>query len=393
MMQRTRVVTVAGDANREASVAGDLSRNPRFELVLRCLDRSELLAAVRGARIDLVLVVGAPAWLDQQVVAEARERSSRIVGFASDPLEAEVFRRLAVQIADPGLELEPLLDTEPQPGPMASSYSDRGRVVTVWGPKGAPGRTTVAIELACEIAKREPRTALVDADTYGGDISQMLAVIEEMPTIVWAAQVASQDRLDEATLLSSLRRTGADGPVLLPGLNRPELWSDISTFGAARLMDVFATSFAFTILDVGFGIELEERLQVDRDRLARQMIGISDHTVAVCRADPVGVKTFLWSMERLKEIKDLDEILIVANRVTPGEADEVGYVLKKHLGKRPLVYLPDRQGETRAALDQGISIGELKQSGEISGAVRDVAAALGAKIPPRGLLTRLAGRA
>lgn len=393
MMQTTRLITVAGNVDRETSIAEELSRDHRAELVLRCLERSELLAAVRGARIDLVVFVGVPAWLDAHAVAEATERCSRIVGIASDPLEAEAFRALGVPLSEPGVHIGQLLSTGaevPITEPVVPRES--GRVVAVWGPKGAPGRTTVAVELACEIAKNENRTALIDGDTYGGDIAQMLAVVEEMPTIVWAAQAAAEDRLDEATLVTMLRRAGSQGPVLLPGTNRAELWTDISTYGWARLLDVFSASFSFTVIDVGFGVEMDDRLQFDRDRLSRQTIAAADHVVAICRADPVGIKTFLWSIERLKAITELDEVLVVANRVASGEADEIGYVLKKHLGKRPAVYLPDRPGEARLALDRGIPIGDLKPWGDISVAVRDLAASVGAKVPARGILTRLGGR-
>ena len=42
-----------------------------------------------------------------------------------------------------------------------------GTVVAVWGPTGAPGRTTVAITLADELARLGHETLLVDADVYG----------------------------------------------------------------------------------------------------------------------------------------------------------------------------------------------------------------------------------
>ena len=393
MMHKTRVVTVAGNVDAETTVAEQLARHPQAELVLRCLERTELLAAVRGARVDVVLVVGVPAWLDPHVVSEAAGAAARVVGFASDPLEAEAFRRLGIGLSDPEADLtDVLLPIEAADPPPVRHRERSGRLIAVWGPKGAPGRSTVAVETAAEIAATEPLTALVDADTYGGDISQMLAVVEELPTIVWAAQAASDGRLDEAAVTGVLRRAGETGPVLLPGINRAELWTDITGFGWSRLLEVFEALFAYTVVDVGFGIESDERVQFDRDRLARQTIMQSDRVVAVCRADPVGIKTFLWSFERLKEICDLDQVYIVANRVAPGDEDEIGYVLKKHLGKRPVVYLPDRSGDARSALDRGVPMRDLKPSGEVSCAIRDLASALGAHVPARGLLTRLAGR-
>ena len=394
-MGSVRLVTVAGNVDREVSIAEKVTRDPRCELVLRCLDRAELLASIRGARLDLIVVVGAPQWLDLPVMAEIAERSLRVVGLADDPLEAEALRRLGIPLAPPKMSLDDIVGEEriPEPEPIAHEVAaSRGRVIAVWGPKGAPGRSTVASELASEMAAVDARTALVDGDTYGGDLAQMLAVVEELPTIVWAAQAASEDRLDETALSAMLRRAGAGGPVLLPGINRSELWTDITKYGWSRLLETLESCFTFTVVDVGFGLEFDERLQHDRDRLARHTVVSADHVVAVCRADPVGIKTFLWSYERLRELREPDDVFVVVNRVSPGDVDEVRYVLKKHLGKKPIVCLPERRSDARAAIERGVTIREVRPAGEFTSGMRDLASALGARVAPKGLLTRLGGR-
>ena len=383
-----RVVTVAGDAQGESRLAEEIGRDPGLELVLRCLDRSELLAAIRGASIDVIAFVGAPAWLDAQTISEAGAHEVRMVGIARDPLEAETLRRLQVTLLPPGAGASalsaPVMDEGAPSGPL-----ERGDLIAVWGPKGAPGRTTVAVELAFEIAGYDGRTLLVDADTYGGDISQMLAVVDEVPTIVWAANAAAHDRLDEASLFSSLRRVGDQGPVFLAGIHRSELWADISAYGWDRLLDVLSSVFPFTVIDAGFGIELDERVQHDRDRLTRRTIAQADHVVAVCRADPVGIKTFLWSMQQMKELRSLEDVIVVANRVASGEADEVRYILCKHLGKRPIVMVPDAPAETRRAVAAGLSIREKKSDAVIVTRIRELSAALGIGRPRSRLLTRV----
>ena len=47
-MQTLRVVTLAGDSEREADVAALFAGEPNVELFMRCVDRVELLATMRG---------------------------------------------------------------------------------------------------------------------------------------------------------------------------------------------------------------------------------------------------------------------------------------------------------------------------------------------------------
>ena len=392
-MNEIRVITAAGNIDREAATAQELSRMSGIELVLRCLERAEFLAAVRGGRIDVAVIVGAPPWLDRFVLSECDEHSTRAIGIAIDPLEAESLRGMQVELALPDASLEEVLrPSAPDPVVQLPIEAPTGRLVAVWGPKGSPGRSTVAAELAAQISKTEPRTILIDADTYGGDLAQMFAVVEEMPTIVWAAQAAGEDRLDEDTIANVLRRTSAAGPVLLPGINRAELWTDISKFGWSRLIEFMTRTFAYSIVDVGFGVEFDDRAQQDRDRLARQTISLASHVVAVCKGDPVGIKSFLWAIERLKEIREMEDILVVVNKVLPGEVDEIKYLLRRHLGKRPIAFLPFRPNDARRALDRGIPIGAVRPNGDVNSAIRDLAGAIGAAVPARGLLVRLGGR-
>jgi Mrp family chromosome partitioning ATPase len=48
---------------------------------------------------------------------------------------------------------------------------ERRIVAAVWGPKGGPGRTTIAVNLAFEAAATGGEVLLVDADTYGGAVA------------------------------------------------------------------------------------------------------------------------------------------------------------------------------------------------------------------------------
>jgi MinD-like ATPase involved in chromosome partitioning or flagellar assembly len=266
----------------------------------------------------------------------------------------------------------------------------------VWGPKGSPGRSTTALELAFELARSESSTLLVDADTYGGDLLQMLGIVEEVPTILWAARLAARRELDSARLMLELRRAGT-GPVLLPGIPRPQLWADISEFGWRSLLDVARSSFRSTVCDLGFSLESDHQAGApagpERNLVTVETLRAADHVIAVCRADATGIKAFLWAFEELRQLVPVERVTIVANRVHPGDEREVGDLLKSHAGKRPSAYVPNRPADVRRALAAGESVGDAVPGSDIRTAIRGVAAAVGGAVRPTGFLSRLGGRA
>jgi MinD-like ATPase involved in chromosome partitioning or flagellar assembly len=392
------VVTVAGDPDAEARIATALARRHDAEVVLRCVDRVELLAAIRGASPDLVVAVGAATWLDRQSCDEAVAARIPMVGLSCRPSDADALARLGILVLPVTSDLDRVLAVRSSggalpkaPADLAESVDRGGRVVSVWGPKGAPGRSTIAVELAAELAYASGSTALVDADTYGGDLAQMLGVVEELPTIVWACRTAGDDRGD---LTSGLRRAGSRGPVLVPGITRSDLWRDVGESGWRRLVERLRAAFDHTIVDVGFCLEDDPSPlgTGGRNAVARSALRESDHVVAVCRSDPVGLKTFLWAYAGLTELVDADRIVVCANRVASGDEASVADVLRRHAGKRPAAYLPDDPATVRAAAAKSLPVRDVSPSSALSRGVRGLAASLGGKVAPSGVFARLAGR-
>ena len=135
------------------------------------------------------------------------------------------------------LDIEPwrladALAAPPQPKPAEPSAPRHPRVVAVWGPAGAPGRTTVAIELAVELARGGRRAALVDADTHAPSIALQLGLADEGPGFAAACRTAQLGGLDAHELARISTPLGRSGVDVLTGLNRPSRWPELS---AARV--------------------------------------------------------------------------------------------------------------------------------------------------------------
>lgn len=396
---RLRIVTIAGDASLEAQLAGALSRRDDVDLLFRCVDRVELLASMRSDPVDVLVSVGLPPWLDLEATDEARARGLTTLGVPSNQSHRVLFERLhiiPVEGTPDAIVRKSLAPGEAPPAPVRMPVgAKRGRLIGVWGPKGGPGRTTVAIELASQLALQDDATLLLDADAYGGDVAQMLGVTGELRTILWATKLAAKDELDAGRLALELRRAGKTGPVLMAGLARSDLWPDLSAHAWRCVLETATSEFAFSVADVGFCLEPDADLYSGddgRNRIARTTLATADQVVTVCRADPVGIKAFLRGMEQVLDLVAIERVVVVANRTRGKEQREVADLIRANLGIRPVAYLPERPDQHHRAVLSGRPLGEIAPGCDAVTAIRSVATAVGLTARPSGVLSRLVAR-
>ena len=70
-----------------------------------------------------------------------------------------------------------------------------GGSICVWGPTGSPGKSTLALNLACELASSGKQVLLIDLDTYSASIGTLIGVAEPGPGVAAAARLARSDEL------------------------------------------------------------------------------------------------------------------------------------------------------------------------------------------------------
>jgi MinD-like ATPase involved in chromosome partitioning or flagellar assembly len=361
-----------------AAAAAGTARAVILSADLRRLDRDALarLATAGVAVIGLVAQGGVPG------VSDEAERRLRQLGvrhvLAADAgpalISAEVTTAIADGVATGGLDPLRLGYAEPRAAlpdvPALSVVQDDGastdrvdgRLVAVWGPTGAPGRTTVAVVLATEAARLGCASLLADADCYGGVIAQVLGLLDESPGLAAAVRQANAGNLDLHTLATLARVVGPNLRVLT-GIARAQRWPELRPSGLVAAYAVARQLAALTVVDCGFGLEQDEELSYDttaprRNGSTLATLADADHVVAVGSADPVGLQRLVRGLAELAEAIPQCRPQVVVNRVRKGPINgdpeqEIQQALTRYAGVDDVIFVP----YDRVSLDKAIAGG------------------------------------
>jgi MinD-like ATPase involved in chromosome partitioning or flagellar assembly len=414
------VLVVAAGAAWESRAMTLLGESPGVVVLKRCVDVDDLLAAASAGQADVAVVgLDAPG-LDGAAIDHLRAHAVHTVAVTPRSTPADAARLHAVRLGlasaleEDGLDDLPaavLAAGDQTPSPSASPGSagvehahDRpadagpvgpGRVVAVWGPAGAPGRSTVAVGLAAELARRGLRTVLVDADPQAASLAQQLGILDEVSGLLAAARLASAGQL--ADRFDTVQRALGEHLSVVTGLPRPDRWPEVRTGALEVLLDV-ARASGQVVVDTGASLETDPLSDVGsrpaRNQLTLAALETADEVVVVGTPDPVGLARLARGLVELRESGVRAPVRVVLNRMRPtlgwSEQDVAGMVS----GFVPLAglhFLPD----DRAATDRALVTGRTVLDGGDSALTRGVGlladALLGA--PARSVRTRRAGRA
>ncbi|MEP7089696.1 MAG: hypothetical protein ABI776_06250 [Nocardioidaceae bacterium] len=415
------VLVAAAGAPWEAGALERLERRGSgIVLARRCVDLTDLLATAGAGLASVAVVSPTLPGLDTDSLTALRRSGVGVVLVAAPEEladgDAERLRRLGIEHLLSTAELDSLAGTvlaaggdgghlplEPT-GPDLEPGTTTGTVVAVWGPTGAPGRTTVAVGVATEIARAGHEVLLVDADGYGGAVAQHLGVLDEASGLLGAARAANTGRLDGVRLAALARQVG-DGLRVLTGLPRPDRWQEVRPVAFDDVLEEAVRLAPYVVLDLGFSLEVEavdpfgtgtpQRNQMTLASLAR-----ADEVVVVGSADPVGLGRLARGLVELRDVVPAVRARVVVNRTRPslGWSDrEIRGMVEGFVQPVGVHFLPD----DRVAADRALMAGRsLADSGE--SALRTALADLAAGVlgepqthtgTRRGVRRRRSGRA
>ncbi|MFE5294690.1 CpaE family protein [Isoptericola sp. NPDC056618] len=391
----------------------------------RCGDVAELLAAAAAGAGAVALVSGDLPGLDREAVGRLRAAGVRVVALGDDVAPAARLHALGVDAVverfDEALLLAAVRDAMPAAAASTAGAPDvlvlghggqdvddplagqdgigledvladdaaprRGRVVAVWGPVGAPGRTTTALELAAALgglsrgrrrhgrARREAvataaeHALVVDADTYGASVAARLGLLDDAPGLAAVTRAAAHGSLDLPTLARHSPVVGGRLRVLT-GITRAARWPELPASAVEVVLERARELADWTVVDCGPLLEADELLMYDthapqRNGATLAALQAADVVVVVGAADPVGIQRLVRGLEDLREVPVpvAGERVVVANRVrasTVGSRPEAAVrdALARYAGVDAVHLVPDDAAGLDAALLAGRTLAE-----------------------------------
>ncbi|MEO6826968.1 MAG: regulator [Microbacteriaceae bacterium] len=344
-----------------------------LDVVARVHSAAELVAECSRRRPDVVLVSAARRTLTAQLISRCDASAIRVVAVTASDLERRHAASLGlyevVEAQAPWAEIRALLVAGvviPQRlgGPIDRA-AGRGTVIAVWGPQGAPGRTTLAVNIAAEIAALGHTVTLADIDTYGGAVAPCLGMLDEAPGFAAACRLAGNDTLTLAELERVAQRYSSPRGSfwVLTGIGAPSRWPELSGDRVAKTLDACRHWAEYVVLDTGFSLEHDEEISSDlfaprRNAATLAALRAADRIIAVGSADPVGVARFLRSHADLLQTAADASVSVVMNRVRSSAVGvnpfgQISSTLARFGGIDAPVLVPDDQQGLDAAVLTG----------------------------------------
>ncbi len=396
-------------------------------VILRCVDIADVLTAATTGRASAVVLSAALRRLDTEAVQRLAASGVAIVGIypagddrVRDRLERIGVRAVLADDVDPPAVLAAVLTAVadlakgpfqglsphqviadprsaiPAPGhfpdtgtPVVppSEPAPNGRVMAVWGPVGAPGRSTVAANLAMEAAVMGVESLLVDADVYGGVLASAFGLLDESPGLAGACRQAANGQLD-LTGLSRLVWAVAPRLRLLTGISRADRWPEVRPSALTSLLALCRSTAALTVIDCGFCLEADEEITFDtvaprRNGATLAILARADVVLAVGSADPPGMERLIRGLAELSDIVPRAEPRVVLNRSrrSAAPAQDAAAALARFAGMRVTASLPEDRAAVDKAWQLGVPLADAAPASSLRKAIRSLASTVLAEGP------------
>jgi MinD-like ATPase involved in chromosome partitioning or flagellar assembly len=194
-----------------------------------------------------------------------------------------------------------------------------GQIIAVWGPAGAPGRSTLALCLAATLARRDQRVMVVDGDSYAPSLAPMLGLHETQSGV----QSLSRHARLEMVEAKALEACAVDYPLggkslsVVTGLNSPAHYVDCGSLAWSLVLNTLRAAGHTVVVDLAAPL-----LQLPgetiggpmRNALTLATLDAADRVLAVANPTPLSILRLSRDWPRLSELADAARLDVCLNK-------------------------------------------------------------------------------
>lgn len=187
-----------------------------------------------------------------------------------------------------------------------------GKILTVWGTHGAPGRSTIAFNLAALAAQKGQSVCLIDADTYAPSLDALMALEDAGSGLAIICSDADRAQLDEKKAGAIMERVPLKQGFFdfLSGITSSSRWPEVRARAFSEVLSWLKPHYDIVICDVAAPIEVDEELTFDgpaprRNAATLTALAESDRVIVVGEADVVGLPRLINLAREVQERSDL----------------------------------------------------------------------------------------
>ena len=226
-------------------------------------------------------------------------------------------------------------------GSMIGYGGPKGKIVTVYSPKGGTGCTTLAVNLALTLNNEDTRVALVDGNLQFGDVA---VFINEQGKNTIIDLAPRSDELDPEIVEEVMLKHAASGLHVLAAPSRPEYADKVSSAQFSKVLEYLRQMYAYVVVDTA-------ALLTDVTLAA---IDVSDLIVLVTTQDIPSIKNCRLFLDLLQTLGiERDRVLFIMNRydkrinITPDRVTE-------NLKQEVVLVVPFDEQTATKAVNRGI---------------------------------------
>lgn len=235
------------------------------------------------------------------------------------------------------------------------------KIISVFSNKGGIGKTSLATNLALELAKiTKENIALIDLNFQMGDITTFLDL---KPSFNISYMLENLDKINETFLLSTLERYKSTSLYVLADPPYFKQADNIQPRQITRLFDTLKETFSYIIVDAEASFDGKNIAALDN----------SDLIMLVTVANLPALRNTQRCLELFEKLGyDKEKIKIVVNRYM--ENDEIKEVdIKKVLSKDIYWKIPNNYFAIMSAINKGIPVSDVNDTTNVSQSYKKLA--------------------